>query len=465
MVLKNKNILIIGLARTGVATINQLSKLGANIIVNDLKKQEDLKEILNELSSLENVTYILGEHITDISNIDLAIISPGVPTDLTFVKMLKEKYIEVIGEIELAYRLAPKNNYIGITGTNGKTTTTSLLCSILKASNFDTHITGNIGNPLINTIDTATKESKIVTELSSFQLESIQSYKPKISIILNITPDHLNRHKTMENYINAKAQIFKNQDEHNYTILNYDDEVVRQLGEHCKSKVLYYSTKEKICPGIYIEEDTIIIEIDKKIALINKKDLSLPGEHNLENSMAAAIASYLIGTDPEIIANVLKTFAPVEHRQEYVQTINNIKFINDSKGTNPDSTIKALNSYDEKIVLIAGGYDKGSNFSELLDIAKDKVSSLVLIGQNSDILLSEAERRSIQNIHLACDMEHAVKTAFNNAKEGQIVLLSPACASWDMYANFEERGNDFKAKVMELNSTIKNNEANVNCSK
>lgn len=451
MNLKSKKILLIGLAKTGVSTIKYLDKLGAKIVLNDIKDKNELKNILNELSDLKNVEYILGYHPENIDDIDMVIVSPGVPLDLPFILKIKEKNIELIGEVELAYRLSNNPIFIGITGTNGKTTTTSLVGEIFKTAKFDTYTVGNIGNPVIDTVDITDENSVLVTELSSFQLESIDTFRPKVSAILNFTEDHMNRHHTMENYVGAKSNIFKNQDEKDFCILNYDDEMVRELEDKIKAKVIFFSRKKELKEGIYLDkDDNIVINIDKKITLLNKKELSLPGNHNLENAMAAIAISYVLNVDLEVIKNILKSFASVSHRQEFVRDINNITFINDSKGTNPDSTIKAIESYNRPIVLIAGGKDKGSKFDELLDVAKNKVRALVLMGETSHIIEKCAREKGFKHIYIVNDMKEAVKTSYDISIKNDIVLLSPACASWDMYKSFEVRGDDFKNNVNNL---------------
>lgn len=451
MDLKGKNILLIGLAKTGISTIKLLDKLEANIIVNDIKTKEKLADILEELKDIKNATYILGYHPEEVEHIDLAVVSPGVPLDLPFIKKLYSSNIEVIGEIELAYRLLDNPTFIGITGTNGKTTTTSLVGEIFKAAKEDTYVVGNIGKPVIETVGIANQKSVLVTELSSFQLESIVDFKPKVSMILNLSPDHLNRHHTMENYMMAKANIFKNQTNSDFTILNYDDEVVRKLNDKCNSQVLYFSRKEKNIKGVYVnDEGNIIINIDKEIELINKKELSLPGGHNLENCMAAILGAYVLGVDLDIIKEVLKTFKAVEHRLEYVRTLDGVMYVNDSKGTNPDSTIKAVTSYENPIILIAGGYDKDSTYDELLDICKENVKALVLLGETAPKIEACAKSKGFDVIKRVQNMKEAVKVSHELAKDGDVVLLSPACASWDMYTSFEVRGCDFKDNVNNL---------------
>ena len=451
MNLKNKNILLVGLAKTGISTIKHLNKLGAKVVVNDIKDKDKLKGILDELSDLNNVEYILGYHPENVDDINMAVVSPGVPLDLPFILKLKSKNIEIIGEVELAYRLSQNPMFIGITGTNGKTTTTSLVGEIFKKANIDTYIVGNIGNPVIDTVDTANENSVLVTELSSFQLESIDTFKPHVSAILNFTEDHLNRHHTMEAYMEAKARIFKNQDEKDFCVLNYDDKDVKSLSDNVKAKKIFFSRKKSLDCGIYLDEDNnIIINIDKKIKLLNKDELSLPGNHNLENCMAAAAIAYVSNIDIDVIREVLKTFAGVEHRQEFVRNLNGIMFVNDSKATNPDSSIKAIESYNRPIVLIAGGMDKQSSFDEFLDAAKENVYALVLLGETAQKIKECAQNKGFDNITVVKDMKEAVNASYQIAKGGDVVLLSPACASWDMYKSFEVRGIDFKDNVHNL---------------
>ena len=434
MNLKNKKVLLVGLAKTGVSTIKHLNRLGAKVVVNDIKDKDKLKDILDELSDLNNVEYILGHHPENIDDIDMTVVSPGVPLDLPFILKIKSKNIEIIGEVELAYRLSKNPIFIGITGTNGKTTTTSLVGEIFKKANRDTYIVGNIGNPVIDTVGVANENSVLVTELSSFQLESIATFKPHVSAILNFTEDHLNRHHTMEAYMEAKARIFENQDSKDFCVLNYDDEDVRSLSDNVKAKKIFFSRKKSLECGIYL----------------NKDELSLPGDHNLENCMAAAAIAYVSNIDIDTIREVLKTFAGVEHRQEFVRNLNGVMFVNDSKATNPDSSIKAVQSYNRPIVLIAGGMDKQSSFDEFLDAAKENVYALVLLGETAQKIKECAQNKGFDNITVVKDMKEAVNASYQIAKDGDVVLLSPACASWDMYKSFEVRGIDFKDNVNNL---------------
>ena len=450
MELKGKKVLLVGLAKTGISTIKCLAKYGADITVNDIKTEDQLEEIIAEIKDIDGIKYILGHHPENISDIDMVVVSPGVPLDLPFIKKVIEENKELIGEVELAYQLAKKTYFVGITGTNGKTTTTSLTGEIFEKAGKETYVVGNIGNPVIDAVQAANEGASFVTELSSFQLESIKDFRPSVSAVLNITEDHMNRHHTMENYIDAKARVFMNQDKENFCVLNYDDELTRALAEKCNANVVFFSRLEKLEKGVYVENGDIIIDINEKINLMKVCELSLPGGHNLENCMAAAAMAYVSGIDIEVIREVLKTFKAVEHRLEFVKEVEGVKYVNDSKGTNPDSTIKAVQAYENPIILIAGGYDKGSTYDELLEIAKKNVKTLVLLGQTADKIEEAARRIGFTDIHRVEDMKEAVKTCHDIAKEGDIVLLSPACASWGMYKNFEVRGKDFKDNVNSL---------------
>ena len=460
MNLNNKNILVIGLAKTGVSTLKFLNKSKANLIVNDIKKESELSEIVKELSGLNNIKLVLGEHISDISNIDLVVVSPGVPLDLPFINKIRESGVEIIGDVELAYReLLNKEalpTMISITGTNGKTTTTSLTGELFKNANKDTYIVGNIGNPIIDTVEDINKESFMISELSSFQLESVSKFNSNISVILNITPDHLNRHHTMENYIDAKAKIFMNQNKENSTILNYDDLTTRNLSAKTEGSCYYFSTEHNLFElnekGAYVDLDGfIIINVDNPIKLMHKSELSLPGVHNLQNSLATALIAYISKIDINIIKSTLSTFGGVEHRQEFVRNINGVKYINDSKATNPDSTIKALNSYNKSIILIAGGMDKKNDFKELACEISKNTKGLIVFGETASEIQKQVRLQGYDKIiSKVKNLEEAVKIASRLAKQDDIVLLSPACASWDMYKNFEERGNEFKELVNNL---------------
>lgn len=453
MIFKDKNVILIGLAKTGVSVVKKLASLGAKVTVTDMKTREQLENTLKDLTDLDNVNYVLGSHPDDISNFELAIISPGVPPSIPFVRKLNSLRIPIIGEVELAYLISNNPIFVGITGTNGKTTTTSLVGAICKNADRDTYVVGNIGNPVIDVVDSANEDSILVTELSSFQLDSIDTFKPHISCILNYSPDHLDRYKVMDKYIESKAGIFKNQSIKDYAVLNYDNVHTRKLMNDCPATVIPFSRTEKLDNGVYVEGDNIFIKINSNepILLMNKSELSLPGEHNLENALASVAIAYLLEIPLEIIKNTLITFASIEHRLEYVDTINEIEFINDSKGTNPDSTIKAITSFTKPIILIAGGQNKNNEFDELIKLFEpNNIKEVVLIGETANKIRETATKLGFDNCHIVNSMEEAVKTSIKLSKPGYIVLLSPACASKDMFSNFEHRGNVFKECVTKL---------------
>ncbi len=449
MKLEGKRVLLIGLAKTGISTIKFLSGKGAKVMVNDIKSKDQVEDILEELKGLD-VDYILGSHPEDIEDVELVVMSPGVPTDIKLVNTLRAKGIQIISEIELAYRFS-KAPFVGITGTNGKTTTTSLVGEIFKLSKHKTFVVGNIGRPAIDVVDAADENSVLVTELSSFQLESIIDFCPKVSAVLNITPDHLNRHKTMENYIDAKANIFKNQRQGDYTVINYDCPESKNLSSLCKSNVVLFSRNERPRGGVYVEGGVIISEIDgNPQKIIDIEEIKIPGAHNLENALAAVAVALCMGIDKDFIVKALKDFEGVEHRLEFVRTVDGVDYVNDSKGTNPDASIKAVEAYDRPLVLIAGGMDKGSEFDEFILSFDGKVKELVLLGETAQKIRKTAQEKGFNNCHDVKNMHEAVKKASSLALKGDIVLLSPACASWDMYPSYEVRGMDFKQEVGKL---------------
>jgi UDP-N-acetylmuramoylalanine--D-glutamate ligase len=452
MEIKGKKILIVGMARSGISTAKTLHKLGAYIIMNDIKTEEKLKGIISEVEPFIN-ELIIGKHIENFNNIDLVVLSPGVPTDILPVRNAIKENIEVIGELELAYRLI-KGQFIAITGTNGKTTTTTLTGLIFENAKLHSHIVGNIGLPVISKVFNSKEDTYLITEVSSFQLETISEFRPKIATILNITPDHLNRHKTMENYIETKKKVFINQNEYDYLILNYDNEITREIGrQSIKSNCIYFSRKEKLDNGVYVSDNKIIVnDKNKEIVVINVSDINILGSHNLENVLASIAIAYYAGISIAVIAKSIKEFNGVEHRIEFVRELNNVKYYNDSKGTNPEATIKAIEAMKDKIVLIAGGMDKGSKFDELAKNFGDKVSELVLFGETSEIIKKSAQENSNCNITIVKNMKEAVSCSYDKVSSGEVVLLSSACASWDMYESFEHRGREFKELVNNLSN-------------
>ena len=384
-----------------------------------------------------------------LGKLDLVIISPGVPTDLPIVNRMRESDIPVVGEIELAYELS-KGEVLAITGTNGKTTTTALLGEIMKAVYDSAFVVGNIGIPYTNVVDETRDDSVIVAEMSSFQLESIVDFRPRVSAILNITPDHLNRHHTMEAYIQAKKNVAINQTAEDTCVLNYEDEVLREFGETLQTKVLYFSSKRKLDKGIYLDDGNIIYRNPDECLVCNVKELKLLGVHNYENVMAAVAMAAAYGVPMDSIRKTIKEFAGVEHRIEFVAEKNGVAYYNDSKGTNPDAAIRGIQAMNRPTYLIGGGYDKQSEYKEWIESFDGKVKKLLLIGQTREKIAKEAEECGFTDIMLLDTFEDAVLTAAKLAEPGEAVLLSPACASWGMFKNYEERGDKFKEIVNSL---------------
>ncbi len=446
---KNKYVLILGLARSGSAAAIKLSNLGAYVTISDIKPRETF-ENADALESKGIKLVFEGHPLTLLDNCDLLVLSPGIPSDIKIVTEAKKRNIPVISELELGYWFAA-SPIIAITGTNGKTTTTTLIGEILKNDGKRVAVAGNIGTPLVSEVEKTLENDYLVVEVSSFQLENILYFKPKISIILNITEDHLNRHKTFENYVNIKARIFENQTEEDYTILNYDDAVVRELARYAKSDVWFFSRKDVVRQGACIENDMIVIKNKGKTYPIAKVDeIGIKGSHNLENALAAACSTYLANTKVSSIAKTLKSFRGIEHRLEFVAEINGIKFINDSKATNPDAAQKAIEAVDGPIILIAGGYDKKSDYTDFVKSFDGKVKKLILIGETADAIENAAIKQGFLNVEKVNSLKEAVMCGYRAASCEDTVLLSPACASWDMFANFEERGRLFKEAVNSL---------------
>ncbi len=450
MDLKDKNVLVLGLGISGVSTVKALDKLGANMVISDIKSQDELKDYIDEIKDID-VKYVLGTNEVLLENIDLIVKSPGVPLDLQIIKEAKTKDIEVITDLELAYRINPNRNIIAITGTNGKTTTTTLTGEYFKKAGYNTYVMGNIGVGVLWNMINSRDDDIFVIEASSFQLENTYEFKPKISLILNITPDHLNWHKTFKNYVNAKKKIFKNQGKDEYTVLNYDDPLLRDMKDEIKSNLIWFSVDKELSKGIYIEDGYIVIDDGNEIKKVVKtEEIKILGKHNLENALASVAVGWIMGLDIDIIRDVLKTFPGVEHRIEYVDTIDGVKFYNDSKGTNSDASIKAIEAVSRPIILIAGGMDKGTEFDDFILSFNGKVKALVLLGETKEKIKETAYKYGFEKVYLVKDMEEAVRKSFQLANRGDNILLSPACASWDMYHSFEARGEHFKGIVSSL---------------
>ncbi|SES62433.1 UDP-N-acetylmuramoyl-L-alanine--D-glutamate ligase [[Clostridium] polysaccharolyticum] len=443
MNLAGKNVLVIGTGKSGVAASGLLVSQGADVILFDGNKELDKEAIQSKTD--KKVQIVLGALTKEQEeNVELLVLSPGVPIDIPMVESFQKKNIPIWGEIELAYQFA-KGRIAAITGTNGKTTTTSLAGEIMKAYYESVFVVGNIGNPYTDVALETREDTVVVAEISSFQLETIDQFHPAVSAILNITPDHLNRHHTMECYIDTKFNITKNQTEKEYCVLNYEDEVLRQRAESLGVNVIYFSSQRILEKGIYLDENQDIIwKEDSLIKVCNVHDLKLLGTHNYENVMAAVAIAVKIGVPMDVIRKAVCDFVAVEHRIEFVAEKNGVAFYNDSKGTNPDAAIKGIQAMVRPTLLIGGGYDKGGDFTEWIEAFDGKVKLLVLIGQTREKIAETAKKCGFDKIVFAESLEEAVNVCWQNAESGDAILLSPACASWGMFPNYEVRGEMFK---------------------
>lgn len=458
MELAGRKVLIIGCGKSGIGAAAFLLQEGALPVLFDENEKlteeavrESLSQKIKELGitaeerRAEVILVKLPEERKE--QAELLVVSPGVPADSPLVEEFRKKNIPVWGEIELAYR-KERGQVIAITGTNGKTTTTTLLGEIMKRHFETSFVMGNIGYPYADIAGKTTEQSVTVGEISSFQLETIESFHPRVSAILNITPDHLNRHHTMENYIAAKNNITKNQQKDDYCILNYDNVYTRKLSETCPAKVLWFSVREELPEGVFLRGEDIFLARDgEQKRLMNIRGMRLVGLCNVENVMAAILASEAMGVPREEYLEVIKNFRAVEHRIEFVEEVRGVAYYNDSKGTNPDAAIQAIHAMERPTILIGGGYDKGSSYDTWVEAFGEKVKLLVLIGQTKEKIASCAEKHGFRNIVFADTFEEAFGICVQNAEAGDAVLLSPACASWGMFPNYEERGRLFKELV------------------
>ena len=451
MDLRGKKVLVFGTGKSGIGAAKLLLAVGACPVFYDGNKDLDKEEVLAKLDGNGTVQIYAGELPKEVQEgLDLAVLSPGVPTDLPLVKGFYEQGLPVWGEVELAYRTG-KGRVLAITGTNGKTTTTALLGKIMRDALPSVFVVGNIGTPYTSRALEMKEETVTVAEISSFQLETIEKFAPQVSAILNITEDHLNRHHTMEEYIRVKEQITRNQTEEDTCVLNYEDEVLRAFGEKAVPHVVYFSSVRTLEKGIYLEGDLIVLRTEEeKIPVVRTGELKLLGQHNYENVMAAVAMAYYAGAPMECIRKSICEFTAVEHRIEYVTEKNGVAYYNDSKGTNPDAAIKGIQAMNRPTFLIGGGYDKGSTYDEWIEAFDGKVKCLVLIGQTREKIRECALRHGLENIVLCEDLKEAVDVCAAKAEAGDAVLLSPACASWGQFDNYEQRGDRFKEYVQSL---------------
>lgn len=455
MEVTGKKVFVAGAGKSGIHAAKLLISRGAQVVLFDENTKETKEDLLEKLDHAPNVEIMIGD-IEEKALEDTAfmVISPGIPVDAPFTEKFRERNIEIWSEIELAYRLSG-GQIAAITGTNGKTTTTSLVGEIMKAWRDSVFVVGNIGIPYTHVANDIQQESIVVIEVSSFQLETIHEFAPKVSAILNLTPDHLNRHYTFENYGAVKFKITMNQEAADVCILNYDDSATKKMGEVLtaagRPRVVYFSRLHNLDAGICIEDAKIVIrDGEKKTEVMQLSDIKLLGTHNIENYMAAIGICYYMGVPAEIIEKACKAFAGVEHRIEYVRTVNGVDYYNDSKGTNPDAAIKAVEAMVKPTILIGGGYDKSSAYDAWIASFGDKVKQLVLLGETAEKIAKTAKEHGFTAIHFADSLEEAVKICASLAQNGDAVLLSPACASWGMFKDYEQRGELFKEYVRAL---------------
>lgn len=439
-----KKVLVAGGGISGIGAAKMLLQTGTPVILYDGNEKLDRDSLAANFPG-EEIEIVLGELSDDVvRRTEVCVISPGIPMRAPFVKKLKEAGIPIWSEIEAAYRHA-KGRLAAITGTNGKTTTTALTGEIFGAYYDSSFVVGNIGTAYTGKALETKADSVTVAEVSSFQLETIETFRPQVSAILNITPDHLDRHGSMEEYIRVKELVTKNQGPEDTCVLNYEDDVLREFGSSLKTKAVFFSSKRQITGGIYLENGAIVSELSgEKETVVRTEELNILGVHNYENAMAAVAVAYAMGVPMDVIRKVLCEFKAVEHRIEFVIEKDGVAYYNDSKGTNPDAAIQGIRAMVRPTVLIAGGYDKGSVYGEWIRAFDGKVKKMILLGQTAQKIAKEAEELGFTDFCFADSMEDAVRIARETAVSGDAVLLSPACASWGMFKNYEERGRIFK---------------------
>ena len=446
-----KKVLVVGCGISGIGSAKLLEKVGATPVLFDENAKVDENAVKQKLGEETKIQIVIGTlpHETE-KEIEMVVLSPGVPSDTAFANQFRERNIPVIGEIELAY-ICGKGKILAITGTNGKTTTTALTGKIMQEYFKSAYIVGNIGNPYTDAVLEMTDDTVTVAEISSFQLETTKDFHPTVSAILNITPDHLDRHHTMENYVKTKQGITKNQNKDNICVLNFEDPYTKDFAKECPAKVVFFSSATVLENGYFLDGEEIKYAKDGNIVtLMNIHEMKLLGIHNVENVMAAIAISEGFGVPREHILHVIRNFTAVEHRIEYVTTVKEVDYYNDSKGTNPDAAIKAVQAMNRPTIVIGGGYDKDSTYDEWIESFEKKVQYLILLGQTKEKIAACAKEHGFNNVIMVESLEEAVEAAYERAKPGEAVLLSPACASWGMFPNYEVRGRMFKEFVHKL---------------
>jgi UDP-N-acetylmuramoylalanine--D-glutamate ligase len=448
MDLHNKRVLVVGLGKSGVASALFLKARGARVTVSDSKSEDQLGEAIPVLLDQGIAVETGGHGERTFHGQDLIVVSPGVPVDAPPLVQARALGETVIGEIELAAQFFP-GTVIAITGSNGKTTTTTLAGEIIAAGGFPTIVGGNIGTPAISLVEGATADTIAVLEVSSFQLETIQTFRPKVAVVLNVTPDHLDRHRTFATYVDAKARIFENQQASDFSVLNVDDPTCAELSGRTRAKVFWFSRKSEVNQGAYMRGGRIFFrEKQTQNEIMPISEIPLKGAHNLENVLAAICVGAVMGCKTESMRRAVRDFKAVEHRLEYVATVRGVEYYNDSKATNVDATIKALESFPANIHIILGGKDKGSDYSVLKDLLRQRAKRVYTIGAAAEKIESQVGD-SVEIVH-AETLDAALKRIASAAEAGDIVLLAPACASFDQFQNYEERGRVFKQLVQAL---------------
>jgi UDP-N-acetylmuramoylalanine--D-glutamate ligase len=451
MELNGKRVLVVGLGRSGVASALFLKSRGARVTVSDAKTEDQLREEIPVLLDHGIAVETGGHGERTFQNQDLIVVSPGVPVDAEPILQARALGQDVVGEIELASEFL-QGAIVAITGSNGKTTTTSLTGEILSAGGLKTLVCGNIGTPAISLVPQSTPDTVTVLEVSSFQLETIRTFRPKIAVVLNVTPDHLDRHRTFEAYVDAKARIFQNQQPEDFAVLNADDPTCVELAGRTRAQVFWFSRKREVEHGAFVRDGRVLFRrVGSKQDVMPVEEILLKGSHNLENVLAAVCAGVLMGCEPQRIRKAVLGFKAVEHRLEYVAKVQGVEYYNDSKATNVDATIKALESFPSNIHLILGGKDKGSDYSVLNDLLRERVKCVYTIGTAAEKISSQI--KGATSISPAGTIEAAVKQASSSAQPGDVVLLAPACASFDQFQNYEHRGRVFKELVRALMTT------------
>jgi UDP-N-acetylmuramoylalanine--D-glutamate ligase len=450
--LKGKKVTVVGLARSGVAAARLLQAVGADVTVADAKEEAKLTEVLARLDRSAIRVIVGAGYESALDEAQIVVVSPGVPTELDILNIVRARHVPVIGELELAYRFldAP---VVAVTGTNGKSTTVTLIGLLLKEHGKRVFVGGNLGIPLseaaLKTYGSGSQGSPydyVIAEVSSFQLETIARFRPWIAALLNITPDHLDRYPALAPYVAAKGRIFENQTPDDYALLNYDDERVLAFRNGVRAHALGFSQMGSVNEGTFLDGDELVLRFKgQRHSICKMSEIRIPGAHNVANAMAASMVAHVCGCPPDVMRRVLSTFPGLEHALELIRERNGVRFINDSKGTNVDATMKALESLDSPIVLIAGGKDKGGDFGKLRDVVTRRVKQLVLIGEAAPRIHQMLQ--GLKPMNHASSFRDAVEVAAQSARSGDVVLLSPACASFDMFADYQDRGRQFKALV------------------